>query len=158
MGKQLGPVWSLILGWVGIMFVLALFIQSRDYMGANPILRARIAVREAFQAGSGAAAKVYPLGEETGSLSPSPTGLDVPRQPYNLLNGWLEPRSNPAYPTAERCRAADFQVRLERTGNYRQLTNNYKRGDPDSCSAPIEDMTMAFYKIESIPDYGCLHN
>ncbi len=157
MGKQLGPIWSLILGWVGVMFVLALFIQSRDYMGANPVLRARLAVREAFQSGSAAAAKVYPIGEETGALSPGPTGFDAPRQPYNLLNGWLEPRGEPAYPTAERCRAADFQVWLERTGNFRQLTNNYKRGDPDSCSAPIEDMTMAFYKIEPTPEYGCLH-
>lgn len=157
MSKQLGAVWTLVLGWAAAMFLLALVVQSRDYMGANPILRARLAIQEGFQAVGRQRRTLTGTGEDLGGLAPAGTGLEKPREPYNLLAGWLPARAEPAYPTAQRCHDADFQVRLERTGNFRQMTNNYKRGDPDSCSAPIGDMAMAFYKIEAVPDYGCLH-
>jgi hypothetical protein len=52
---------------------------------------------------------------------------------------------------SQTCYETDFQVRLEKTGNYRQLTNNYKRGDPDSCSAPLQDTAMGFYKVDAVP-------
>ena len=52
---------------------------------------------------------------------------------------------------SQTCYETDFQARLEKTGNYRQLTNNYKRGDPDSCSAPLQDTAMGFYKVDAVP-------
>lgn len=57
---------------------------------------------------------------------------------------------------SQTCYESDFQVRLEKTGNYRQLTNNYKRGDPDSCSAPLQDTAMGYYKVDAVPQTGCL--
>lgn len=59
--------------------------------------------------------------------------------------------------TAQRCYESDFQTRLEITGNYRQMTNNYRRGDPDSCSAPNQDVALGFYKIDAVPfDSNCI--
>jgi len=43
------------------------------------------------------------------------------------------------------CFAADFDRLQEKTGNFRQLTNNYKRGYPDSCSSPFQELVMSFY-------------
>ena len=47
--------------------------------------------------------------------------------------------------------AKAFQQRLEKTGNYRQLTNNYKRGTPDSCSEPLHEMTLSYYDVKPLP-------
>ena len=46
------------------------------------------------------------------------------------------------------CYATDFQRSMEKTGNFRQLTNNYKRSGPDSCSAPLQELVLNFYKNE----------
>jgi len=165
MTRELGKVWAFILGWAFIMILLAFFIQSRDYYGTNPIVRQRLAIKEAFQAGGGAAA-VEPTGmqEDAGAdVQPAAAALEKARQPYTLLNGWLTPveAGEPAPAgsfTAERCRESDFQKRLERTGNYRQLTNNYKRGSPDSCSAPLQENVLGYYKVDALGPGGCLSN
>ena len=144
MKKPLGAVLGFIVGWVFLTLVLVVYIQSR---GENPVVRVRQEVVEAFQI------KVQDSEEPVMGGDP---GLAKPREPYNLLNGWLTPADAPMYPTAKRCHEVDFQGRLERTGNFRQLTNNYKRGDPDSCSAPLHDLTLAFYKTDPIPQDGCI--
>ena len=71
---------------------------------------------------------------------------------YSLLNGVLELKGqqNCGSLNSQKCYEGDFQTRIEKTGNYRQLTNNYKRGDPDSCSTPKHEFVNAFYKIEAI--------
>lgn len=71
---------------------------------------------------------------------------------YSLLNGVLELKDRPKSGSlnSQKCYEGDFQTRIEKTGNYRQLTNNYKRGDPDSCSTPKHEFVNAFYKIEPI--------
>jgi hypothetical protein len=86
-----------------------------------------------------------------GGMTPGDPELNTPRQPYALLKGWLPLSDDPKYLTAQGCHDSDFQIRLERTGNFRQLTNNYKRGDPDSCSGPIQDLSLAFYKTTPVP-------
>ncbi len=161
-------VWGFILGWAFLMVLLAFFIQARDYYGMNPIVRQRLAVKEAFQAGAGAGPPLTEpkdVGEEAGGgLQPAAAALAEPRTPYTLLNGWLSPIEKGDAPspassfTAERCHDSDFQTRLERTGNYRQLTNNYKRESPDSCSAPLQDTALGFYKIDPLGSSGCLSN
>jgi hypothetical protein len=177
------------------MLLLAFFIQARDYSAyGNHIVRPAISVKEAFQgAAGGSAAAAEPLAEVAGGgLSPGKAGLENAREPYTLLNGWLEPKlpgeavtaSSPpgraqeipdgrygevvkdlyketktqprAVFNSQTCFESDFQARLERTGNYRQLTNNYKRGDPDSCSAPLQDTAMGYYKVDAVPQTGCL--
>jgi hypothetical protein len=153
MKKTLGATWMFILGWLFLTVLLTFFVQARDFYGANPIMRSRQGTIEAFQS----APKVQDSDDPNLlGVKPGDPGLDNPREPYNLLNGWLNPLDKPVYTNAKRCHELDFQTRLERTGNFRQLTNNYKRGDPDSCSAPIQDMTLAFYKTEPIPQDGCV--
>ena len=142
-----GTLWGVILGWVFIMMLTVFYMQARSYYGANPILRQRQEVIEAFQA------KVEDSPEPISGGDPR---LLKPAEPYHLLNGWLNPLEKPLYTNAKSCHEYDFQSRLEKTGNFRQLTNNYKRADPDSCSAPIQAMTLAFYKADPIPQNGCI--
>lgn len=144
MKRSLGVMWGFILGWIFLAIILVFYLQLR---GENPIVRKRQEVVEAFEA------KIQDSEEPVTGGDPA---LEKPREPYNLLNGWMTPLEKPAYPTAKGCRDVDFQVRLERTGNFRQLTNNYKRGDPDSCSTPLHDLSLAFYKNEPVPQYGCI--
>jgi hypothetical protein len=46
------------------------------------------------------------------------------------------------------CYATDFDRLLAQGGNYRQITNNYKRGYPDSCSSPYQELVLSFYKSD----------
>lgn len=152
MKKSLGKVWTFILAWIFIILLFIFFIQSRDYYGANPMVRKRLERIEAFQS-----QKVVDVEDiNMNGMSPADAGLGNPRQPYSLLKGWLTLADEPEYKTAKGCYDVDFQTRLEKTGNFRQLTNNYKRGDPDSCSGPIQDLTFAMYKTEPIPNTGCI--
>jgi len=147
--KPLGKVWVFIFGWLVITLLVVFLLQSRMYYGSNPIVRPRLNVQEAFQSSGKGLEDVEDITLD--GISPADASLSQPRQPYSLLLGWLPLATEPTYTTAERCRGLDFQPRLERTGNFRQLTNNYKRGDPDSCSGPIQDLTMAFYKTTPVP-------
>jgi hypothetical protein len=141
--KPLGKVWVFIVGWLIVTLLVVFLIQSRMYYGSNPIIRPRLEVKEGFETEK----KVENVEDiNLNGMSPADASLSTPRQPYSLLLGWLPMASGPNYTTAKSCHEIDFQTRLERTGNFRQLTNNYKRGDPDSCSGPIQDLNLAFYK------------
>jgi len=48
------------------------------------------------------------------------------------------------------CFATDFDRLQEKTGNFRQLTNNYKRGYPDSCSSPFQELVLSFYETKGM--------
>jgi len=154
MNKSLERVWSLILAWIFVIILFVFFIQARDYYGPNPIVRKRVSTIEAFQTKGQKMIDVEDI--NMNGMSPAnDTSVSNPRVPYSLLGAWLPLAKDPMYKTAEGCRAVDFQTRLEKTGNFRQLTNNYKRGDPDSCSGPIQDLTFAIYKTTPIPNEGC---
>lgn len=69
-------------------------------------------------------------------------------QPYHLLQ---DERAN-ARPQLSNvstagCYATDMEQHLSKVGNYRQLTNNYRRAGPDSCSAPWKELLFHFYKM-----------
>ena len=84
--------------------------------------------------------------------TPSPTNLSS-TVPYHLLEDeFAAPRQIESISNvnSRSCYAADFQRMVEKTGNYRQLTNNYKRGYPDSCSAPTQELVLNFYKADPI--------
>jgi hypothetical protein len=69
--------------------------------------------------------------------------------PYHLLNDILEqPRLNESLScvNSRSCYAVDFNRALEKNGSFRQITNNYKRNFPDSCSAPKQELVLNFYK------------
>jgi hypothetical protein len=154
MKSSLGSVGVFILSWLFILLLVIFFIQSKYFYGGNPIFRPRLDVLEAFQSGSIAAVENSPEINLNG-MTPGDPDLTQLRRPYALLKDWLPLASEPMYMTAKDCHEADFQGRLEKTRNFRQMTNNYKRGDPDSCSGPIQDLTFAFYKTEPIANVGC---
>ena len=138
--------------------MLALVMQPLMYYGQNPIVRQRLEVKEPFQ-GAGAAAQPVTgkLDEANANQQPADAALANARQPYALLSDHLElAEGTPPYPTAARCYEGDFQRRLERTGNYRQMTNNYKRDVPDSCLQTPEEFIRAFYKSKDLPATDCL--
>lgn len=90
-----------------------------------------------------------PEGFESGLASAT---LDQPRKPYHLLKGWLKdaPRDSISCLTAGCCYDANMQTHLELTGNYRQMTNNYRHAYPDNCSAPLTQFVTAFYNAEPL--------
>jgi len=78
---------------------------------------------------------------------PSPVDF-ANRSSYLLLGDELKPRgpdSGISCVNSRSCFASDFDRLQEKTGNFRQLTNNYKRGYPDSCSSPFQELVMSFY-------------
>jgi hypothetical protein len=57
--------------------------------------------------------------------------------------------------TSERCRMLDASEDLMLEGSYAQVTNNYLRTFPDSCSAPRHELLLDFYdskKMKPIQD------
>jgi len=80
---------------------------------------------------------------------PSPVDL-YNSQPYHLLSDFMEqPRFKESISCVDSrsCYATDFQRTIEKTGNFNQLTNNYKRKYPDSCTAPLQELVLNFYKV-----------
>ena len=137
-----------LLFW-GIIFALVLFIFQ--FQTRNPIVRARLERIEAFQAKGSVTTDVKPFVVAPLILEPDDAMLDRPREPYNLLKGLLPEAVERVSPTSQRCFQSDFQTRIEKTGNFRQLTNNYKRGEPDSCSGLLHEFVLSFYKPNVLP-------
>jgi len=85
----------------------------------------------------------------------SPAPADVyNNQPYHLLADEMSPprvTESISCVNSRSCYATDFERMISKTGNYRQMTNNYKRGYPDSCSAPYQELVLNFYKADNIP-------
>jgi hypothetical protein len=135
--------------WLVLIVSICLLSVAYSWVNPNPIIRNRLEILEAFATQDKLLVPEDNL-ETGGSLSPSEIETNA-RAPYLLLNGVLPPYTgSPVSPTSKTCYEADFQTRLERTGNFKQFTNNYKRGVPDSCSAPNHDLTLSFYKVEPL--------
>ncbi len=80
--------------------------------------------------------------------TPSPADLSL-REPYHLLNDELKaPIGNErlSIVDTDSCYKTDFTKDIEKVGNYRQFTNNYKHNYPDSCSAPFKELVLNFYE------------
>jgi hypothetical protein len=85
--------------------------------------------------------------------TPAPADL-YNNQPYHLLaDEMAPPRVNETIScvNSRSCYATDFERMVSKTGNYRQMTNNYKRGYPDSCSAPHQELVLNFYQANPMP-------
>jgi hypothetical protein len=85
--------------------------------------------------------------------SPAPAEV-YNNRPYHLLGDEMPPpRVNESIScvNSRSCYATDFERMVSKTGNYRQMTNNYKRGYPDSCSAPYQELVLNFYKADVMP-------
>ncbi len=85
----------------------------------------------------------------------TPAPADVyNNQPYHLLADEMAPpriKESFSCVNSRSCYATDFDRMIEKTGNFRQMTNNYKRGYPDSCSAPYQELVLNFYKADPMP-------
>lgn len=148
---------NFIIVWVVLIGVVFILSESYSLMYPNPVVRSRINPVEAFTN----AIVSDPKGEYSTvvNVNPSTVNFEKPREPYSLLSDILPSFVGPSpSPTSEDCYNADFQNRLNRTGNFRQWTNNYKRGVPDSCSAPQHDLLLSFYKVEEIPFAGYINS
>lgn len=69
-------------------------------------------------------------------------------QPYHLLQderASAQPRLSTV--TTAGCYTTDMEQHLSKVGNHRQLTNNYRRAGPDSCSAPWKELLFHFYEM-----------
>lgn len=141
--------------WIPIVLLLTLAYRNNRWVGSNPILRERLSVKEPFV--SKPQNWENPV-EQIPSVEPADANLEKMREPYALLGDILKAVDDPARPTlsSAACYDADFQKRLEKTGNYRQLTNNYKRGVPDSCSMPLHELVNKQYDVPVIPFKGCI--
>lgn len=85
--------------------------------------------------------------------SPGPASL-YNNTPYHLLGDEMSPpraKESISCVNSRSCYATDFERMISKTGNYRQMTNNYKRGYPDSCSAPYQELVLNFYQADSMP-------
>lgn len=130
----------------GFVF-LAILVAYRTQSYQSPLVFRGLERVEPFQS----APKFEESVDETEGMSPADdTSVNKPREPYSLLIGTLPLSTQKVSPTSQRCYESDFQSRLEKGGNYRQLTNNYKRAAPDSCSGPLHEFVLAYYKPPSI--------
>jgi hypothetical protein len=130
----------------GLVF-LAILVAYRTQSYQNPLVFRGLERVEPFENASDFEESV----DVTENMTPADdTSVNKPREPYSLLNGVLPLSTKKVSPTSQRCYEADFQSRLEKGGNYRQLTNNYKRAAPDSCSGPLHEFVLAYYTPPSI--------
>lgn len=153
------------LKWVGKMdkltepiligiFIVVLFMVAYTYGVSWSSVRGILADKEGFL--SPASEKITPeelSGKYDIVSGPSPADLN-PRDPYHLLAGVLKnaPVDNKDNSRLNSCACynIDFANRIQRTGNYTQLTNNYKRANPDSCSAPFHELVNNFYEKQTL--------
>ena len=80
---------------------------------------------------------------------PAETTLETPREPYHLLGDYMRPASQEgriANFTSESAYMSDAQRYIEKTGNYGQLTNNYKHKKPDNGSTWLHELSLSFYE------------
>jgi hypothetical protein len=105
-----------------------------------------------------------PVGDDKDMKNPiyefKPNGPDsidyAGREPYQLLKDVLPPapiskdgEEQISKVNSRSCYATDFKRLLE-SSSYRQMTNNYKHGYPDSCSAPYHELVTSFYKDDGM--------
>lgn len=81
------------------------------------------------------------------SFSGSPADFTRKRDPYALLIDSMpvKSESKAGNLTTKTCYEIDFLAQNQRTGNFEQVTNNFKHKDPESCSAPLTTMVNTIY-------------
>lgn len=137
---------------VGIIFLLfVLTSQQFDYQNFF-IARERINIKEPFEGNVPTEKKEPVMGVlEMAASGPADANIANQRKPYNLLNGVLpdDEKNRLSGLSAQRCYEGNFQNRLQKA-SYRQVTNNYQRYNPDSCSAPFTELVTSFYKVDPL--------
>ena len=82
------------------------------------------------------------------TYSGTPADFTRKRDPYALLIDSMpvHQKSKAGNLTAKTCYETDYIAQNQRTGNFEQLTNNFRHKGPDSCSAPLTEMVNTIYK------------
>ena len=78
---------------------------------------------------------------------PAPATLSEPRDPYNLLSDYMAPaEDNKACAlTSQEAYEVDGQRRIELTGSYGQVTNNYRHKSPENRTTWLNELSLSFY-------------
>jgi hypothetical protein len=118
---------------IAFLFIFALFESFKH--NSFSVVRPALYAKEAFQ---------------NRRLEPENYDLANANKPYTLLNDVLDEKNCLGMLDAKRCYLGSFQSRIEKTGNYKQLTNNYRHKDVESCSAPLTEFVNSFYKVEPL--------
>jgi hypothetical protein len=78
---------------------------------------------------------------------PADATLSKPKVPYHLLGDYIKPaQERIANLTSECAYIADGERLIEKTGSYGQITNNYKRKNPDNGSTLLHELSVSFYE------------
>lgn len=78
---------------------------------------------------------------------PADATITTPRVPYHLLGDYMKPAEERiANLTSECAYIADGERRIEKTGSYGQITNNYKRKNPDNGTTLLHELSVSFYQ------------
>jgi hypothetical protein len=139
--------------WAIVLLAMALVVQHTQYKSLF-LVRPALEMKEPFQnAQPQAVVGITEDSSEGQNIQPADADLQNLKQPYHLLRGVLpdSPTDKTSGLSAQRCFETDFTRRIEKTGNYRQLTNNYKRETPDSCTSPMTELVNSFYKVNPLP-------
>jgi len=127
-----------------IVVIILLFVaMSKHRITGNSMNTMKGYVYENFESPTNVSIMEFPPN------SPSPVEL-YNNQPYHLLNDeFASPRVKESIScvNSRSCYATDFENLISKTGNYRQLTNNYKKEYPDNCSTPLQELVLNFYKV-----------
>lgn len=118
---------------ITFLFLIALFETFKH--NSFTLIRPALHAKEAFQ---------------NPKLEPDNYDSANADKPYTLLSDVLPEKNCLGMLDAKRCYMGSFQSRIEKTGNYRQLTNNYRHKDVESCSAPLTEFVNSFYKVEEL--------
>ena len=81
-----------------------------------------------------------------GFMDLNPADVEAkPRAPYALLALPTKNDSVAVGPTSEQCYQTDYGAALAVEPSFRQMTNNYKHKNGESCSAPNHDLILGMY-------------
>jgi len=81
-----------------------------------------------------------------GFLDMNPAEFVAGRGDYALLPNPKKPAPQVASgPTSQQCYEKDYQNTLDVLPSFRQMTNNYKHANGESCSAPNHDLILGIY-------------
>ena len=150
-------VYGLLLLVVAIMGAYQLDVAGVNQSEGSRWWRDSVAPWEGFQSGGQDEKREKEKGqgqhEDNGDSSPGmPAPVDLyTTASYHLLADRLAPVEEVLSCVNSRsCFATDAEAQLSRVGNYRQMTNNYKREYPDSCSALRQELVLGFYEAKAL--------
>lgn len=146
-----------VVGYIAVVYMQQMRMGLREsYRGGSQAIGGRTdgpAASTLNPADLEGFADVQGAAETTSESGPAPAFLTM-RSPYHLLKGVLKdaPVDNQDNTKLNSCAcyAIDYENRIQRTANFVQRTNNYKRANPDSCSAPFHELVNNFYEKQTL--------